>query len=61
QGTMMGAFNLAMSGGVFIGAMGAGFTSDLFGLHWSFVLIGVLVLALSMIATRIIENDPLKI
>ncbi|MBU0728619.1 MAG: MFS transporter, partial [Proteobacteria bacterium] len=40
QGTMMGAFNLAMSGGVFIGAMGAGFTSDLFGLHWSFVLIG---------------------
>ncbi|MCK5228779.1 MAG: MFS transporter [Desulfobulbaceae bacterium] len=57
QGTMMGVFNLAMSGGVFIGAIMAGGTSDLLGLPWSFLLIGLVVLGLTMLATRIIESD----
>jgi len=57
HGTMMGAFNLAMSSGVFIGAIGAGYTSDQFGLHWSFPLIGLLVLGLTMLAARIIKSD----
>ncbi|MBU0676288.1 MAG: MFS transporter [Proteobacteria bacterium] len=56
QGSMMGVFNLAMSGGVFIGAIGAGFTSDWLGLHWTFPLIGVLVLGLTLPATMIISG-----
>ena len=56
QGTMMGVFNLAMSAGVFIGAITAGVTSDWLGLNWSFPLIGGLVLALSLFATRLIER-----
>jgi MFS family permease len=56
QGAMMGAFNLAMSGGVFVGALGAGFTSDWLGLGWSFLLIGILVFALTMHATRLISR-----
>jgi len=56
QGSMMGVFNLAMSGGVFVGSIGAGYTSDLFGLHWSFLMIGLLVLGLSMLATWIIKK-----
>ncbi|MBU0485055.1 MAG: MFS transporter [Proteobacteria bacterium] len=53
QGSMMGVFNLAMSSGVFIGAIGAGFTSDWLGLDWSFLLIGLLVLSLSLVATKL--------
>ena len=56
HGAMMGAFNLAMSGGGFIGAIGAGFTSDWLGLNWSFLLIGLLVLGMSLIATRLIDR-----
>lgn len=56
QGSMMGAFNLAMSSGVFIGAIGSGYAADLLGLNWSFPLIGVLVLGLSLVATRLIAR-----
>jgi len=56
QGSMMGAFNLAMSSGVFIGAIGAGFISDWLGLSWSFLLIGILVFGLSLVATRLINR-----
>jgi MFS family permease len=58
QGNMMGVFNLAMSGGVFCGAMGAGIISDLFGLHWAFFLIGLLVLGLTFYASRLITSPP---
>ena len=58
QGRMMGVFNLAMSGGVFFGSIGAGITSDLFGLHWSFPLIGLLVLLLSLFAMALIAGAP---
>ena len=50
QGTMMGVFNLAMSGGVLTGALGAGIATDLLGLEFTFPLIGLLVLALTMFA-----------
>ena len=57
----MGAFNLAMSSGVFVGAIGAGFTSDWLGLSWSFLLIGILVLGLSLIATRLINRQTVTV
>jgi MFS family permease len=57
QGTMMGVFSLAMSVGVFCGSLGAGFTMDLLGLRWSFFIIGILVLVLTMIATSLIRGS----
>ncbi|MEW6519499.1 MAG: MFS transporter [Thermodesulfobacteriota bacterium] len=57
QGTMMGVFSLAMSVGVFCGSLGAGFTMDLLGLRWSFFIIGVLVLALSLAAIGLIRGS----
>ena len=35
---MMGMFNLAMSGGVFTGALLAGYSMDSIGLHWAFYI-----------------------
>jgi MFS family permease len=57
QGTMMGVFNMVMSIGIFVGAIMAGVISDWLGLHWSFVLIGILVFVLTMLASTIIESD----
>jgi MFS family permease len=57
QGTMMGVFNMAMSGGVFFGSLGGGIIMDLLGLRWTFLLVGVLVLALSMIAAGLIRGN----
>ena len=57
QGTMMGIFSLAMSVGVFCGSLGAGFTTDLFGLRWSFLFIGILVLALTLTAVGLIRGS----
>jgi len=56
QGTMMGVFSLAMSAGVFLGAVGAGFSVDQLGLPWSFFIIGVIVLGLSMGAAELIRR-----
>jgi MFS family permease len=56
QGAMMGVFNLAMSSGVFIGAIGSGLISDLLGLNWAFLLTGILVFGLSLVATRLINR-----
>jgi len=58
QGTMMGVFNLSMSAGVFCGAIGAGVISDRLGLSWTFPLIGLLVLSLSLFATTLIHHQP---
>jgi MFS family permease len=67
QGSMMGAFTLAMSGGIFLGAIGAGISMDQFGLKWSFINIGIIVLFLTMTAGWMIgtgrllqtnESDP---
>lgn len=54
QGTMMGAFNMAMSSGIFIGSIAAGACTDLLGLRWSFFLIGLVVLTSTMFAARLI-------
>jgi len=54
QGTMMGIYSLAMSSGVFLGALVAGVGMDRFGLRWSFVINGVIVLVLSMTAVGLI-------
>ncbi len=47
HGTMMGVFHLAMSAGVFTGAMLAGTISDLLGMRWAFYLTAACVLFLS--------------
>ncbi len=60
QGTMMGVFNLAMSAGVFSGAMAAGLATDYLGLYWTFPLVGLLVLALTLYAIRSIERTGLS-
>ncbi len=56
QGIMMGVFSLAMSIGVFSGSLAAGFTSDLLGLHWAFIIIGLTVLLLSLLAVFLIKG-----
>jgi DHA1 family multidrug resistance protein-like MFS transporter len=56
QGTMMGAFSLAMSTGVFLGSLGAGSIMDIFGLGWSFVIIGIVVLGSSRLAASLIKS-----
>ena len=56
QGTMMGVFALAMSTGIFLGAIGAGFSMDEFGLKWSFINIGIIVILLTMVASWMIKT-----
>ncbi len=50
HGAMMGVFNLAMSAGVFAGAIFAGAGSDYWGLSMAFELIAAATLFLTMIA-----------
>lgn len=57
QGAMMGVFNLAMSVGVFFGALGAGLLMDLFGLPWVFYLIAIFLLCTSLLAKAMIGTD----
>ncbi len=56
QGTMMGVFSLAMSSGIFLGALGAGLSMDYLGLTWSFINVGVVVLILTMTAAHLIRT-----
>ena len=56
QGTMMGVFSLAMSTGIFLGAIGAGISMDEFGLKWAFINIGIVVLILTMVASWLIRT-----
>lgn len=56
HGTMMGVFNLAMSTGIFIGSLGAGWVMDFWGLPWAFVTIGVIVLFVSLAAALMIRS-----
>jgi MFS transporter, DHA1 family, multidrug resistance protein len=59
QGAMMGVFNMSMSAGVFLGAMGAGTIMDLLGLRYAFFLIAVFVLACTLIAAALVRNGRL--
>jgi len=54
QGTMMGVFNMAMSAGILLGSLTAGACSDILGLNWSFVIIGVVVFGITLFAARLI-------
>lgn len=56
QGNMMGVYTLAMSAGIFLGAICSGVSVDQFGLQWAFYLMGVLVLILTMTAARLIKT-----
>lgn len=56
QGAMMGVFNLAMSVGVFFGALGAGLLMDSFGLAWVFYLIAVFLLFASLASKAMIDH-----
>ena len=60
HGTMMGMFNMAMSCGIFFGALGAGWVMDFWGLRWSFVTIGVTVLFLSLAAIAMIRSGTTR-
>nr|WP_321468629.1 MFS transporter [uncultured Desulfobulbus sp.] len=57
HGTMMGVFNLAMSAGVFTGAMIAGAGLDLFGMRTAFTLTAIAILGLSFFAARLIRTE----
>jgi MFS transporter, DHA1 family, multidrug resistance protein len=59
QGTMMGIYSLAMSSGVFLGAIVAGISMDWFGLRWVFVINGAIVLTLTMTAVGLIRKGDL--
>ncbi len=62
QGTMMGVYSLAMSSGVFLGALGAGISMDQLGLKWSFVINGIIVLVLTMAAASLIKaGEPVRV
>jgi len=63
HGTMMGVFSFAMSGGVFTGAMLAGFSMDGWGIGRAYHVTGCTVLVLSLVATMLIarhENEQPK-
>ena len=56
QGSMMGVFNLAMSAGVFCGAVGSGLLMDFLGLAWVFYLIAVFLLLAALGASLMITG-----
>ena len=55
HGTMMGVFNLAMSAGVFTGAMLAGLSMDSWGMRHAFHLTAAVVLVLPLVAAVLIR------
>jgi MFS family permease len=55
HGAMMGVFNLAMSAGVFTGAMLAGLSMDSFGIRQAFAGTAVALLALTALAAVLIR------
>ena len=56
QGTMMGVFNLAMSAGVFSGAILAGISMDVLGIQWAFYVSGTAVLIFTYIGAYLIST-----
>lgn len=56
HGTMMGVFSLAMSGGVFTGAMLAGWFSDHLGMAWAFYTTALAVTVLTTLASGLIMH-----
>ena len=57
QGSMMGAFNMAMNAGLFIGAMGVGALVDLLGIDWSFYTVAFFLTISAVAAALMIQNS----
>ena len=55
HGTMMGVFNLAMSAGVFTGAMLAGSSVDFLGMRQAFWVTAIAILLLTLVAAVLIR------
>jgi MFS family permease len=56
HGTMMGVFNLAMSAGVFTGAMLAGISMDSWGIRQAFHVTAVAIILLPLVAAVLIRE-----
>jgi len=56
HGTMMGVFNLAMSAGVFTGAVLAGVSLDALGMRQAFWFTGAAILALCLVSAFLIRS-----
>lgn len=57
QGSIMGIFNMSMSVGILIGSLGAGTMADRFGIGSAFTTVGIVLLVVALIATRLIHTD----
>jgi len=58
QGSMMGVFNMAMSAGLFVGAMGVGSLVDLIGLAWAFYITALFLFVCTVAAVAMIGLTP---
>jgi MFS family permease len=58
QGSMMGVFNMAMSAGIFLGALGAGWIVDTFSIGGAFVGVAVVVGASAVVSVVLIRREP---
>lgn len=56
HGTMMGVFNLAMSAGVFTGAVLAGLSLDSYGMHKAFSFTAAAIMTLTVMAAALIRS-----
>ena len=56
HGTMMGVFSLAMSGGVFTGAILAGYSMDTWGIEWAYFTTATTVLIATLGAAILISK-----
>ncbi|WP_028585037.1 MFS transporter [Desulfogranum mediterraneum] len=61
HGTMMGVYNLAMSAGVFSGALLAGFSMDTWGMEWAFYVSGGAVLCCTGFGAYLIHQEELEL
>jgi predicted MFS family arabinose efflux permease len=57
HGTMMGVFNLAMSAGVFTGALVAGIGLDALGMQAAFVITSASIMLLTLYAVLLIRSE----
>ncbi len=56
HGTMMGVFSFAMSGGIFTGAVLAGYSMDRMGIALSYHVAGIAVLVIALVAAAMIAT-----
>ncbi len=56
HGTMMGVFSLAMSAGVFTGAIFSGYFMDNFGIQWAYYITSALVLFITTVSAGLIYS-----